>query len=67
MTNPFDDPDGSYHVLVNQEKQYSIWPSGISVPEGWSPAFGPDTRDACVDYVGSCWNDIRPASLRATP
>ena len=36
MTNPFDDPDGRFLVLVNHEGQYSLWPSFSEVPAGWS-------------------------------
>ena len=26
-TNPFEDPDATYLVLVNHEGQYSLWPT----------------------------------------
>lgn len=26
-SNPFEDPEGTYLVLVNDEGQYSLWPS----------------------------------------
>jgi len=35
MTNPFEDENGIYHVLINDEGQYSLWPSFIDVPDGW--------------------------------
>ena len=40
MTNPFEDPDGTYVVLVNDENQHSLWPSFVDVPEGWRTAHG---------------------------
>jgi MbtH protein len=61
MANPFDDPDGVYRVLVNDRRQHSLWPDGVRVPDGWSPVFGPDTRDACTGYVEAHWTDMRPA------
>ncbi|MFI9009041.1 MbtH family protein [Actinosynnema sp. NPDC053489] len=64
MTNPFEDPEGRFHVLVNDEGQHSLWPSFADVPAGWTSAFGPDTRDACVAYVEEHWTDLRPLSLR---
>ncbi|MGW7658213.1 MbtH family protein [Streptomyces asiaticus] len=64
MTNPFDDPDAACRVLVNTEQQYSLWPHGLPVPDGWSPAYGPDTRGACIAYVDAHWRDMRPASIR---
>jgi MbtH protein len=64
MTNPFDDTDGRFHVLVNDEGQHSLWPSFAAVPAGWTIAFGEDTREACVSYVEEHWTDLRPRSLR---
>jgi MbtH protein len=62
--NPFDDPDGSFLVLVNDEEQHSLWPSHINVPAGWRIAFGPDCRPACLEYVEANWTDLRPLSAR---
>lgn len=64
MTNPFEDPEGRFHVLVNDEGQHSLWPSFADVPAGWTTRFGPDTRDACAAYVEEHWTDLRPLSLR---
>ncbi|WP_019877624.1 MbtH family protein [Sporichthya polymorpha] len=63
MTNPFDNPDGTFLVLVNDEGQHSLWPDFVDVPAGWETRFGPDTRAACLDYVERSWTDMRPASL----
>jgi len=64
MTNPFEDPDASYCVLLNDEEQYSLWPAAMAVPDGWSRVFGDAPRDACVAYVDEQWTDMRPKSLR---
>jgi MbtH protein len=63
MTNPFEDPDGTYLVLVNAENQHSLWPEFVDVPAGWTIAFGPDARQACLDHVEVNWTDMRPKSL----
>jgi MbtH protein len=63
MTNPFEDQDGTYVVLVNAERQHSLWPAAIDVPAGWTIAFGPDARQACLDHVEANWTDMRPKSL----
>lgn len=62
--NPFDDPDGTFLVLVNAEEQHSLWPVFVDVPEGWKTVFGPDGREACLRYVETHWTDLRPRSLR---
>jgi MbtH protein len=63
-TNPFDDEDGTFVVLVNDEDQHSLWPTFAAVPDGWNQVFGADTRAACVEYVEQHWTDMRPRSLR---
>ncbi|MGI5163446.1 MbtH family protein [Spirillospora sp. CA-253888] len=63
MTNPFEDPEGAYSVLVNDEGQYSLWPSFAEVPAGWTVAKAEDTRAACVEYIEANWTDMRPKSL----
>jgi len=65
MANPFDDDNAEFFVLVNAEGQHSLWPSFAEVPDGWRRAHGPDTRQACLDYVSEHWTDMRPASLAA--
>lgn len=63
MTNPFENDDASYVVLVNEEGQHSLWPVGIDVPPGWDTTFGSDTRQACLDHIERTWTDMRPRSL----
>lgn len=63
VTNPFENEDGSYLVLVNSEGQHSLWPEFIEVPDGWTSPFGPADRQACLDYVNEHWVDMRPKSL----
>ncbi|WEO94729.1 MbtH family protein [Streptomyces sp. FXJ1.172] len=63
MSNPFENEDGRFLVLVNDEAQYSLWPSFAEVPAGWTVAHGEDTRQACLDYVEAHWTDMRPKSL----
>ena len=64
-TNPFDDAEGVFLVLVNDEGQHSLWPSFAQVPGGWTVAHGPAPRDECVAYVEENWTDLRPKSLVA--
>ena len=63
VTNPFEDENGVYHVLVNEEGQHSLWPSFIAVPKGWTIVHGSDSRAACLDYINQHWTDMRPNSL----
>ena len=63
MTNPFEDADGRYLVLVNDEGQHSLWPAHLATPPGWRQAFGAAARQDCLDYVDEHWTDMRPTSL----
>jgi uncharacterized protein YbdZ (MbtH family) len=63
-TNPFDDDNGSFFVLVNDEEQHSLWPTFSDVPDGWRVVYGEADRAACLDYIEHEWTDIRPKSLR---
>ncbi|MBM7169926.1 MbtH family protein [Streptomyces sp. G44] len=63
MPNPFDDENGTFLVLVNDENQHSLWPSFAEVPAGWKTVFGEETRKACLDYIEENWTDLRPKSL----
>jgi MbtH protein len=63
MPNPFEDENGTFHVLVNEEGQHSLWPTFIDVPAGWTIVHASDSRAACLDYVNKNWTDMRPNSL----
>ena len=63
MTNPFDDTNARFLVLVNHEGQYSLWPDFAQVPPGWSAVFGPEARQTCLDHIEQAWTDMRPRSL----
>ena len=64
--NPFDDDNGTFVVLINDEEQHSLWPVFADVPVGWRVVFGAAHHAACLDYVEQKWPDIRPKTLRDT-
>jgi len=64
VTNPFDDQDGTFLVLVNGEDQYSLWPAFAEVPPGWTVVLAAGTRVDAQSYVEANWTDMRPRSLR---
>lgn len=63
MANPFDDENGTFHVLVNAERQHCLWPAFAVVPEGWEIALSDSDRQSCLDHIETHWTDMRPASL----
>jgi uncharacterized protein YbdZ (MbtH family) len=62
--NPFDDEDGAFFVLVNDEEQHNLWPVFADVSAGWRVVYGEAARGDCLDYIERNWPDIRPRSLR---
>lgn len=67
--NPFDDENGQFLVLVNDEEQRSLWPAFAAVPHGWTIEHGGGaqqgaTRQDCLDFIEKTWTDLRPRSLR---
>ncbi|MEV0672111.1 MbtH family protein [Mycobacterium sp. NPDC050441] len=63
-SNPFDDENGTFYVLVNDEDQHSLWPAFADVPAGWRVVFGAAGRAECLSHVEQVWSDLRPRSLR---
>jgi MbtH protein len=63
MSNPFENENGDYLVLVNDEGQYSLWPAFLDVPFGWKTTGPHGTRSACIGWIDKNWTDMRPLSL----
>lgn len=63
MTNPFDDDDGAFLVLRNDERQHSLWPAFAEVPAGWEVVLDAGSRSAALAFVEREWTDMRPLSL----
>jgi MbtH protein len=54
----------AYRVLVNDEEQYSIWPSYKDIPLGWKDVGKQGNKADCLAYIKEVWTDMRPLSLR---
>ncbi|MGA8117742.1 MAG: MbtH family NRPS accessory protein [Actinocatenispora sp.] len=61
------DGDAEFVVVVNDEEQYSIWPHGRDIPNGWRTVGDAGSQEACLDYIEKNWTDIRPLSARRDP
>jgi MbtH protein len=62
----FDDEDDSlqFHVVMNHEEQYSIWPAQRELPAGWTQAGKTGSKAECLAHIDEVWTDMRPLSLR---
>jgi len=66
MPNETDNDQTVYHVVVNHEEQYSIWPADMTVPAGWRIEGTKGDKATCLAQIKKIWTDMRPASLRGT-
>ena len=66
MANPFENENGSYYSLINEEGQYSLWPTFVALPKGWTAVYGPGSRAACLKIIEQKWANIQPNKLKAT-
>ena len=51
-------------VVINDELQYSIWPSGRDIPLGWRAVGYEGSRAECLAHIEQVWTDMRPLSVR---
>jgi MbtH protein len=58
------DSEFEYAVVVNDEEQYSIWPTYRSIPKGWKEVGVRGAKPECLEYIESVWLDITPKSVR---
>ncbi|MGQ0679983.1 MAG: MbtH family protein [Actinomycetota bacterium] len=56
--------DGHLTVVVNEEGQYSIWPSYKDLPLGWLEGGKSGSKQECLEYIAEVWTDMRPLSLQ---
>ena len=64
MYSDEEDDKTIYHVVVNHEEQYSIWPADRDAPLGWRTVGEPGDRASCLSRIEELWTDMRPLSLR---
>ncbi|MFE9402654.1 MbtH family protein [Streptomyces sp. NPDC006530] len=67
MSNPFDDQDGSFLVVVNGAGRPSLWPAFAPCPDGRQVALGAGPRDAALAFAEERWRDPRPREAVAAP
>ncbi|WP_328745015.1 MbtH family protein [Streptomyces sp. NBC_00285] len=64
-TNPFEESDGRYVVLVNDEGQHSLWPAHIEQPSGWELVKSEASKPEAMEFIEANWTDMRPRSVVA--
>ncbi|MBT3830743.1 MAG: MbtH family protein [Chromatiales bacterium] len=62
----WDDEGSLFKVVVNHERQYSIWPQDRDSPLGWDEEGKEGTKAECLAYIEEVWTDMRPLSLQVS-
>lgn len=63
-TDAYSDDNQLYDVVMNDEEQYSIWPTTRPLPLGWYRTGFQGRRSECLDHIDATWTDITPKSVR---
>jgi MbtH protein len=53
----------TYKVVVNHEKQYSIWPADGKNPLGWKDVGNLGSRYDCFAFIENVRVEVRPLNL----
>lgn len=61
---PRDTAERYFTVVRNEEDQYSVWPEGRPLPQGWQAQGMTGPRSECLDFIRREWTDPRPRTLR---
>ncbi|MFD5419019.1 MULTISPECIES: GNAT family N-acetyltransferase [Streptomyces] len=53
-----------HEVVVNDEGQYSTWPAGQDLPDGWKQSGFRGAKEECLRHIEAEWSDLTPVSVR---
>ncbi|AEJ97096.1 MbtH family protein [Klebsiella pneumoniae] len=53
FSNPFDNPQGQFYILRNDQQQYSLWPAHCDLPAGWTVVCPPQSAEACNAWLAA--------------
>jgi amino acid adenylation domain-containing protein len=61
-----DDPgqEPPYSVVVNDQGQYSVWPTHREMAPGWTRVGPAAPKAECLARINALWTDMRPLRLR---
>lgn len=64
FSNPFDNPQGQFYILRNDQQQYSLWPGHCALPAGWTVVCPPQSVEACNAWLAANWPTLTPLIMR---
>ena len=60
FSNPFDNPQGQFAILQNDQGQYSLWPQQCELPAGWRGVGEPQSQEAGQQWRAEQWQTLEP-------
>jgi uncharacterized protein YbdZ (MbtH family) len=63
FSNPFDNPQGQFYILRNDQQQYSLWPQHCALPAGWRWC-ARRSPEACNAWLAANWSTLTPPIMR---
>lgn len=64
FSNPFDNPQGQFYILRNDQQQYSLWLAHCDLPAGWTVVCPPQSAEACNAWLAANWSTLTPPIMR---
>lgn len=64
FSNPFDNPQGQFYILRNDQRQFSLWPGHCALPAGWTVVCPPQSVEACNAWLAANWPTLTPLIMR---
>ena len=61
FSNPFDNPQGQFAILRNDQGQYSLWPQQCALPAGWRVVGDPRSQEAGQQGRAEHWQTLSPS------
>ncbi|WP_426712019.1 MbtH family protein [Cronobacter muytjensii] len=60
FSNPFDNPQGRFWLLENDQQQLSLWPQACALPPGWRVVAPPQSKQACEAWLAPHGAALQP-------
>jgi len=61
FSNPFDNPQGQFAILQNDQGQYSLWPHQCELTAGWRVVCEAQSQEACQQWLAGHWRTLEPS------
>ncbi|MGR5944371.1 MbtH family protein [Enterobacter sp. C4G1] len=61
FSNPFDNPQGQFAILCNDQVEFSLWPQQCALPAGWRVVCEPQSQEACQQWLAEHWHTLTPS------